>query len=338
MRVSDFDYSLPPELIAQAPLDDRSASRMLVVDRASNSLADRHFRDLPEFLRPGDCLVLNESKVIPCRLFGKRAAGQGGKVEVFLLRPTGDEAHTWTALVKPGRRLRVGDIIEIDSPSQPVTAEIIDRSDSGKRTLRFSTPITPDLLERIGHIPLPPYIRREDAATDRQRYQTVYARQAGSVAAPTAGLHFTPEVLDRCTAQGATIAKVTLHVGLGTFQPLSTDVVSEIRLHSEQYDISPEASDLMRAAKRLIPIGTTSLRTIEGAGIHPGSGETDIFISPGYQFRHAAGLVTNFHLPSTSLLLLVAAFAGADLTRRAYRHAVESRYRFYSYGDCMLVL
>ena len=332
MKVSDFDYHLPPELIAQEPLPDRSASRMLVVHRSTGVFEDRHFRDLPSYLTPGDCIVLNNSKVFPSRLFGQRPTG--GKVEVFLLKQL--EPQLWTALVKPGRSLQPGAQILFN---EQLTAEVVDRAELGERTIRFHGPIPiEDMLDRIGHIPLPPYIKRTDAPADHERYQTVYAEHKGSVAAPTAGLHFTPELLEQCRAQGADVAPVTLHVGLGTFQSLTTDEVSEVKLHSERYEISPESAVKMGQAKRLIAIGTTSLRTIESAGVAAGSGDTALFISPGYRFKHTGALLTNFHLPSTSLLLLVAAFAGTDLTKQAYSHAVEQRYRFYSYGDCMLVL
>lgn len=332
MKVSDFHYDLPPELIAQAPLADRSASRMLVVDRAFGRLIDRTFQDFPAYVSPGDCIVINDSKVIPSRLYGHRPTG--GKVEVFLLKRSAADPEVWTALVKPGRSLQPGAMIHFDAN---LTAEVIDRAEHGERTLRFSQPID-ERLEQIGHIPLPPYIKRGEEAADRDRYQTVYAAHKGSVAAPTAGLHFTPELLNRCQAAGAVIAPVTLHVGLGTFQPLATDDVSEVTLHAEEYEISESSATSMRGARRLIAVGTTSLRTIESAGLAAGRGETSLFISPGYKFLHAGALLTNFHLPSTSLLLLVAAFAGVDLARRAYLHAVAQRYRFYSYGDCMLVL
>ena len=330
MKVSDFSYGLPPDLIAQAPLPNRDSSRMLVLDRALDTLEDRHFRDMPAYLGPGDCLVLNNSKVFPSRLFGHRPTG--GKVEVFLLRQL--EPNLWTALVKPGRSLQPGAQV-LFTPE--LTAEVVDRAELGERTLRFDGPID-DLLDQIGHIPLPPYIKRTDNPTDHERYQTVYAQQKGSVAAPTAGLHFTPEILKQVETRGATVAHLTLHVGLGTFQPLSTDEIADVKLHPERYHITPESAAQMRKAKRLVAVGTTSLRTLESAGLVAGSGETSLFISPGYHFRYAGGLLTNFHLPSTSLLLLVAAFAGTDLTRRAYAHAVQQRYRFYSYGDCMLVL
>jgi S-adenosylmethionine:tRNA ribosyltransferase-isomerase len=355
MDLADFDYHLPEELIAQEPLADRSASRMLVVDRASGHWEDRQFRDLPSYLGPGDCLVLNDSRVIPARLYGQRAGtrslpvGKGnpklhenlsGKVEVLLLRPLAAGAREWTALVRPGRKMRTGEIVRFNSELE---AEIIARGEFGERTLRFhGTDDVYAALEKIGHIPLPPYIKRPDEVTDRERYQTVFARAKGSVAAPTAGLHFTEEVLEACHERGADIAKVTLHVGLGTFQPLRAEQVEQARLHTEAYSITAENAARMRAAKRLVAVGTTSVRTIESA-LREGefqecSGETDIFIYPGYRFRGAGAMVSNFHLPRTSLILLVAAFAGTELALAAYRHAVEARYRFYSYGDCMLIV
>ena len=352
MDLADFDYALPEDLIAQQALEDRAASRMLVLDRATGSWQDRAFRDLPSFLGAGDCLVLNDSRVFPARLFGHRAGVHSlpvgrhnpkrlehlsGEVEVFLLRPVSADGKDWEALVRPGRKMRVGERIAF---ADDLEAEILARGEFGERTVRFHSDA--DLFqqfERIGHVPLPPYIKRPDSAADRERYQTVFAREKGSVAAPTAGLHFTPEILDACRARGADVAYVTLHVGLGTFQPLHEEQVERARLHSERYCITPENSAKMRAACRLVAVGTTSVRTIESA-IRTGrdQGETDIFIYPGFEFRGVGAMLTNFHLPRTSLLLLVCAFAGKDLTLAAYRHAVEARYRFYSYGDCMLVL
>lgn len=352
MNLADFDYALPAELIAQQALEDRAACRMLVLDRASGNWQDRAFRDFPSFLGEGDCLVLNDSRVFPARLFGHRAGVHSlpvgrnnprrrehlsGAVEVFLLRPSSADGKDWEALVRPGRKMRVGERIAFDSGLE---AEIVARGDFGERTVRFHTDA--DLFqqfERIGHVPLPPYIKRPDQAADRERYQTVFARENGSVAAPTAGLHFTPEILDACRARGAAVAYVTLHVGLGTFQPLHDEQVERARLHTERYRITPENAARMQAARRLVAVGTTSVRTIETA-LRTGcpQGETDIFIYPGYEFRGVGAMLTNFHLPRTSLLLLVCAFAGKDLTLAAYRHAVEARYRFYSYGDCMLIL
>jgi S-adenosylmethionine:tRNA ribosyltransferase-isomerase len=334
MKVSDLAYHLPDELIAQQPLAERSASRMLVVDRTAGTLRDQHFRDLPEYLTAGDCLVLNDSKVIRSRLFGRRKTG--GAVEVFLLKKAAES--TWQALVRPAKRVKVGELLEFPGG---VTGEILSQGHGGgERTVQFHCALRPaeEVLEEIGHIPLPPYIKRPDEASDNERYQTIYARERGSVAAPTAGLHFTEGVMQRCRQAGAGFAQVTLHVGLGTFQPLSADEVSEVKLHSESYSIDLENATKMRSAKRLVCVGTTSLRTIESAGLRPGSGETGLLISPGYRFLHAGALLTNFHLPGTSLLLLVAAFAGVDLTKLSYAHAVREQYRFYSYGDCMLIL
>jgi len=352
MDLSDFDYQLPPERIAQQPLPDRAASRMLVVDRASGRWQDRAFRDFPTYLGPGDCLVLNDSRVFPARLFGhregvsslpigrhnpKRHEYLSGRVEVMLVRSVSADGRDWEALVRPGRKMRTGERIRFDGGLQ---AEILARGAFGERTLRFSgTDDLFDAFERVGHIPLPPYIKRPDDAADRERYQTVFARERGSVAAPTAGLHFTSEILDSCRARGAHIARVTLHVGLGTFQPLRSGQVEEAHLHAERYRIADEDARRIREAVRVVAVGTTSVRTIESAwrsGVM--AGETDIFIYPGFVFQRTGALLTNFHLPRTSLLLLVCAFAGTDLALAAYRHAVEAQYRFYSYGDCMLIV
>jgi len=352
VELAAFDYHLPGELIAQQPLEERAASRMLVVYRDEHRWEDRHFRELPAFLRSGDCLVLNDSRVFPARLYGhregvrslpigknnpKRREYLSGEVEVFLLRAVSADGRDWEALVRPGRKMRVGERLRF---AEALVGEIVDRGEFGERTIRFTG--AADLLntfEKIGHIPLPPYIKRPDEATDRERYQTVFARAKGSVAAPTAGLHFTAEILDQCRAAGAGVACVTLHVGLGTFQPLHSEQVEQARLHSERYHISAEAVASIRAASRIVAVGTTSVRTIESAWQSGQlAGETDIFIYPGFPFRAIGAMLTNFHLPRTSLLLLVCAFAGTDLALAAYRHAVEQKYRFYSYGDCMLVL
>jgi S-adenosylmethionine:tRNA ribosyltransferase-isomerase len=352
MDLADFDYQLPEELIAQAPPTDRAGGRMLVVDRRTGCWEDRLFRDFPEYLHPGDCLVLNDSRVFPARLFGHRAGlhalpvGKNnpkrreflsGDVEVFLLRAVSADGRDWEALVRPGRKLPVGERIRF---SPDLEAEIIARGEFGQRTIRFAG--SSDLFaefEKIGHVPLPPYIKRADGAADRERYQTVFAREKGSVAAPTAGLHFTPEILEECRGRGADVAYVTLHVGLGTFQPLHAERVEDGRLHTENYRITEANAALMRGAKRLVAVGTTSVRTIESAlATGPASGETDIFIYPGYEFRSTGAMLTNFHLPKTSLLLLVCAFAGTEAALAAYKHAVEERYRFYSYGDCILIV
>ena len=349
MHVSEFDYHLPESSIAQEPLPDRSASRMLVLHRQDGRWEDRSFREFPQFMQPGDCLVLNDSRVFPARLLGhrvgihalpvgkhnpRRAENLSGLVEVFLLRPISDDGKTWAALVRPGRKMRTGERINFGD----LEAEIIGRGEFGERTVRFLCDgDIYEALNAVGHVPLPPYIKRPDRIEDRERYQTVFARQPGSVAAPTAGLHFTPAIVDACREAGAEIAYVTLHVGLGTFQPLRTGVVEEARLHSEAFTIADEDLAKMHAAGRRVCVGTTSVRSIESAWSGR-RGETDIFIYPGFDFQATDALLTNFHLPQSSLLMLVCALAGRDLVLAAYRHAVEAGYRFYSYGDCMLVV
>jgi len=350
MNLADFNYHLPEERIAQQPLPDRAASRMLVVDRQAGRFEDRTFRDLPGYLGPGDCLVLNDSRVIPSRLFGRREGVHSvpvGKnnpkkrenlsrqVEVFLLRPLSGDELTWEALVRPGKKMRVGERVLF---GDGLSAEITGRGEFGERTVRFHCEgDIYEALDAIGHVPLPPYIRRPDTAGDRERYQTVFAERRGSVAAPTAGLHFTRPMLERCREAGAEVAHVTLHVGLGTFQPLHTDVVEEATLHSEVFHINPENEAKIHAAKRVVGVGTTSVRSIEAAA-RGDAGETGIFIYPGYDFRVTGAILTNFHLPQSSLLLLVCAFGGKELILDAYNHAVAAGYRFYSYGDCMLIL
>jgi S-adenosylmethionine:tRNA ribosyltransferase-isomerase len=312
---------------------------MLVVDRASARIEDHAFRELPDYLRPGDCLVLNESRVFPSRLLGV-LQGTARPVEVFLLRAVSADRRTWQALAKPGKRLRPGARAQF---GPALTAEIVSIAERGERLVRFECAGDIDReLEAVGHVPLPPYIHRPDRPEDRARYQTVYAASTGSVAAPTAGLHFTPEMLERCRSAGAGIARVTLHVGLGTFQPLAHETVERNRLHAEVFEIDGEAAARLRAARRIVAVGTTSARTLESAvrlgGLAGMRGETDLFIYPGFEFHAVGALLTNFHLPRSSLLLLVCALAGSDLMMRAYRHAVEQRYRFFSYGDCMLIL
>jgi len=355
MDLTSFDFPLPEDLIAQAPLPDRAASRMLVLHRREGRWEDRTFREFPEFLDAGDCLVLNDSRVFPARLFGRRAGMRAlpvgknnparreflsGEVEVLLLRPVSADGRDWEALVRPGRKMRTGERVHFGGGLE---AEIISHGEFGERVVRFAGDADLfDGFEKIGHVPLPPYIKRRDEPADRERYQTVFARERGSVAAPTAGLHFTAEILDRCRERGAAVAYVTLHVGLGTFQPLRAGQVEQARLHSEWFRIDLENAARMRAARRLVAVGTTSVRSIEsalrGGAMRAVSGETDIFLSPGSQFAGVGAMLTNFHLPRTSLLLLVCAFAGTELTLAAYRHAVEQSYRFYSYGDCMLVV
>lgn len=332
MLIQEFDYHLPEDLIAQQPLAERAQSRMLVVDRKKGSFEDRVFHDFPKLLHPGDCLVLNDSRVFPSRLYGRRENGTG-RVEIFLTRPSSQDRLTWEALVRPGKKMRTGERVLISSE---LTAEILGRGEHGERTVRLH-PLGDiyAVLDRAGHVPLPPYIRRPDTAADRERYQTVFAREPGSSAAPTAGLHFTPEILDQCRAAGAEIAKVTLHVGLGTFQPLHSNVLEEVQLHHEAFSVPTETIQAMDRAKRVFAVGTTSVRAIES---DPNQSDTNLFIYPGFHFRRTGALLTNFHLPQSSLLVLVCAFAGRDLILEAYRHAVRERYRFFSYGDCMAII
>jgi S-adenosylmethionine:tRNA ribosyltransferase-isomerase len=301
---------------------------MLVLYRGEQRWEDRTFREFPRFLQRGDCLVLNDSKVFPSRLYGRRV-GFSGVVEVLLVQPVSEDAKTWTALVHPGRKMRVGERVAFDE----VEAEVIARGEYGERTLRFDYDgDLYELLAKIGHVPLPPYIKRADTAEDRERYQTVFAREVGSVAAPTAGLHFTPEILDACRQAGAEIAYVTLHVGLGTFQPIRRE-----KLHAERFHIAEEPAAKIRAAHRVISAGTTSVRAVESMCLGR-QGETDLFIKPGFAFQRTGAMLTNFHLPESSLLMLVCAFAGRELVLAAYEHAVRAGYRFYSYGDCMLIV
>ena len=362
MLVSDFHYHLPEELIAQQPLPDRAASRLLHLSAASGSLADRQFRDFPDLLRPGDLVVFNNTRVFPARLYGRRAGLKSqpislhnpaardfltGQVEVLLTRQLQRDPNDWECLVRPGRKIGVGEHLFFGSDNDELQAEVIARGEFGERHIRFAS--ADDFfarVEKIGHIPLPPYISRADSAADRDRYQTVYARERGSVAAPTAGLHFTPEILSRLRDRGIEIAEVTLHVGLGTFQPVRVEKVEEHTLHSEPYSISEEAaakiSQARRESRRIVAVGTTTVRTLEYAAqqaseVQAGSGEANLFIYPGYKFRVVQALLTNFHLPQSTLLMLVCALGGKENVLRAYHHAVAQRYRFYSYGDCMLV-
>jgi len=328
LDLSQFHYHLPESSIAQEPLADRAASRMLVLHRAEQRWEDRMFREFPQFLRAGDCLALNDSKVFPSRLYGKRL-GFSGAVEVLLVQPISGDAKTWTALVHPGRKMRTRERVAFDG----VEAEVIGRGEYGERTLRFHYDGDfYEWLRKIGHMPLPPYIKRTDTAEDRERYQTVFARETGSVAAPTAGLHFNGEILDECRKAGAQIAYVTLHVGLGTFQPVRGE-----KLHAERFRVNEEAAGKIGAAERVICAGTTSVRAVESLLLGK-SGETDLFIRPGFQFQRTNAILTNFHLPESSLLMLVCAFAGREFVLSAYEHAVSAEYRFYSYGDCMFIL
>jgi S-adenosylmethionine:tRNA ribosyltransferase-isomerase len=336
LQVSDFDYELPGELIAQEPLPDRSASRMLVISRQRQCFHDDVFRNFDRYVRPGDCLVLNDTRVFPARLHGMRGAAE---VEVLLLRALNADETQWRVLVKPAKRARPGDHIVFSSD---LGAKVLSRGEFGERILQFSAsqPLGA-LVDRLGRTPLPPYIHRAPTAADAERYQTIFARNRGSVAAPTAGLHFTPEMLELCRSAGADLAYVTLHVGLGTFAPLREKNVANIHLHEESFQIDEASSARMSTARRLLCVGTTSVRTIETAMLRGGlsqiNGETNLFISPGFHFRATGAMLTNFHLPQSSLLMLVCAFAGRDLTLAAYRHAVKERYRFFSYGDCLLI-
>ncbi len=360
LLVSDFDFHLPEELIAQQPPAERGSSRMLHLDRASGLLADRAFADLPNLLQPGDLLILNNSRVIPARLFARRINSRDrqpatGLVEVLLteVHDNGD----WSALVRPGRKIRTGDQLAFHSPeaspdvaNSPILhAEVVAVGEFGMRRLRFAA--VPDFfqaLDRIGHMPLPPYIHRADSPTDRDRYQTVYAQPSGSVAAPTAGLHFTPQILESLAAHGVERAFITLHVGLGTFAPLRVQRLADIHLHREPYTLPHETVEAILAARRdgrrIVAVGTTVVRTLEHCALaaepslpQPHSGSTQIFLAPGHRFRLVDVMLTNFHLPQSSLLMLVSAFAGRERVLDAYRHAVLERYRFFSYGDCMLL-
>jgi len=414
LRVADFDFALPAELIAQQPPAERGLSRMLVMDRATGTLRDATFAEFPSLLHPGDLLVLNDTRVIPARLFARRTLRRerekpSGQIEVMLTAPVAHEKldtpsdchperaervegpascnsaetvgddqpqsqgapgpshlgtwettnlerpssgeNLWRALVRPGRKVAIGEILVFPGTSGDIEleAEVIERGEFGERLLRFK-PVDDffAVLDRIGHMPLPPYIHRDDAEADRERYQTVFSCERGSVAAPTAGLHFTPQILDAIAARGVEVARITLHVGLGTFAPLRVERVDEVHLHRERYTLSaPTAEAINRAVaegRRIVAVGTTVVRTLEhcalqaaGNPLQPHSGETAIFISPGFEFRLVGALLTNFHLPQSSLLMLVSAFAGSEAVLAAYRHAVGEKYRFFSYGDCMFL-
>jgi S-adenosylmethionine:tRNA ribosyltransferase-isomerase len=385
MLVSDFQYDLPPERIAQEPLPDRAGSRLLHLNRPNlnrlnpnrlnndrpESWRDRSFREFPDLLRSDDLLVLNNTRVFPARLYGHRSGQRAqppsphnpaardflrGRIEVLLTRQVADDPSEWECLVRPGRKIGIGEKLYFDAPPE-LEAEVIERGSFGERRIRFA-PVLDffAIVERIGHVPLPPYIHREDdredRAADRDRYQTVYAQTRGSVAAPTAGLHFTPEILDQIRARGIEIAEITLHVGLGTFQPVRVERVEDHKLHREWYEISMEAARAINLAKaegrRVVAVGTTTVRTLEYAAEHSanraggnpveaGRGEADAFIYPGYRFRIVDALLTNFHLPESTLLMLVCALGGKEFVMDAYRHAVGAGYRFYSYGDCMFI-
>ena len=394
MLVSDFRYHLPEELIAQKPLADRAASRMLHLEASNGRFDDRQFREFPELLRPGDLVVFNNTRVFPARLYGRRGGVKAqpvsrrnpaareflqGRIEVLLTRQLQQEPNEWECLVRPGRKIGVGEHLFFGEHDE-LQAEVMGRGEFGERKIRFAQPgfarpdsplrqaqgrpfdsaqdrlgrVSPhecddffELVERIGHVPLPPYIARADSSSDRERYQTIYARERGSVAAPTAGLHFTPEILKVLRERGIETADVTLHVGLGTFQPVRSERVEEHQMHSEAYSISGEAAEKIQLARsqsrRIVAVGTTTVRTLEyaaqqaGGAVRAGGGEANLFIYPGYKFQVVGALLTNFHLPQSTLLMLVCALGGKENVLRAYEHAVSMRYRFYSYGDCMFV-
>lgn len=340
MKTSDFYYDLPEELIAQDPLEDRSSSRLLVLDRKTGEREHRVFRDLVEFLNPGDCLVVNNTRVIPARLMGVKE-GTGAGIEVLLLKRCED--NVWETLVKPGKKARPG--ARISFGDGLLIGEVLEVVEEGNRRIRFTYEgIFEEILDQLGQMPLPPYITHQ--LKDKNRYQTVYARHEGSAAAPTAGLHFTPELLKRIEDKGVKLAHVTLHVGLGTFRPVKVEDVTQHHMHSEFYMIEEEQARLINetraAGGRVICVGTTSCRTLESAAdeagvLHAGSGWTDIFIYPGYRFKIMDALITNFHLPESTLLMLVSAFAGKEHVMEAYKNAVEEKYRFFSFGDAMFI-
>lgn len=343
MLITDFDYQLPEELIAQEPLERRENSRMLVVNRSENVWKDSNFTDFPNFLRETDVLVLNNTKVFPARLLGSKESG--ASIELFLIREF--ENQVWETLARPAKRLKTGTCILF---GEKLAAEVIEKTEDGHCIIRFKADGDFDeILEDVGKTPLPPYIKREaeDFGRDRERYQTIFARERGAIAAPTAGLHFTPEILEKVKAKGVTLAEITLHVGYGTFEPVRVTDLSEHSVTAEQYEINEQTAEILNRAKkdksRIIAVGTTTTRALESSisadgNFSSGKSAADLTIIPGYKFKAIDGLLTNFHLPQSSLLVLVSTFAGYDLTMRAYLHAVKSRYRFYSYGDCMLIL
>lgn len=341
MDINDFDYDLPEELIAQDPIEDRSSSRLLLLDKKTGKTQDKIFRDIIDELNPGDCLVINNTKVIPARLMGVKE-DTGAHIEVLLLKREQDDV--WEVLVKPGKKAKPGTIITFGEGR--LKAEVLEVVEDGNRKIRFSYQgIFEEILDELGQMPLPPYITHQ--LKDKNRYQTVYAKHTGSAAAPTAGLHFTPELLKEIEEKGIDIARVTLHVGLGTFRPVKVDEITDHHMHSEFYQVDEEAAEKINRAKdsghRVICVGTTSCRTIESAAdetghLKPTSGWTEIFIYPGYKFKILDGLITNFHLPESTLIMLVSALAGREHVLAAYEEAVQERYRFFSFGDAMLIV
>ncbi|HWF93079.1 MAG TPA: tRNA preQ1(34) S-adenosylmethionine ribosyltransferase-isomerase QueA [Terriglobales bacterium] len=361
MKVSEFNYELPEQLIAQEPLADRAAARMLHLARPSEEVKDRTFSEFPDLLRSDDLLVFNNTRVFPARLFARRSGARAhivsesnpaaedflrGKVEVLLTRQVSQEPNEWGCLVRPGRKIGIGERLHFGEHEE-LSAEVVQRGEFGERRIRFvSEQNFWSAIEALGHVPLPPYIDRVDDNSDRERYQTVYAKERGSVAAPTAGLHFTPEILARIRQRGIETAEITLHVGLGTFQPVRVENVEGHKLHREAYLISEVAAEAVNRARkqnrRIVAVGTTTVRALEHAAlmhaeVAPGSGEADLFIYPGFRFKLVEAMLTNFHLPQSTLLMLVCALGGKERVLAAYRHGVRKRYRFYSYGDCMFV-
>lgn len=348
MHINDFDYYLPEELIAQQPTEKRDASRLLVVHRKTGELEHKHFYDIVDYLNPGDCLVMNNSKVIPARLYGTKKS-TGAKIEFLLIkRIDGDK---WETMVKPGKRVKPGDVISF-SDDKLFEAEVLEYSDEGTRIVEFKYEgIFMERLEELGRMPLPPYIERESEAKDKDRYQTVYAEEEGSVAAPTAGLHFTNEILDKAQEKGVKLAYVTLHVGIGTFRPVKVENIEEHKMHFEEYHVDDETAKLINETKaaggRIIAVGTTSTRTLESAAefneetgryeVKAGGGNTGIFIYPGYEFKIIDSLITNFHLPKSTLVMLVSALYSREGILKAYETAVAEKYRFFSYGDAMFI-
>lgn len=340
MNVSDFDYELPEELIAQDPIEDRSSSRLLMLDKKTGAIEHHIFRDIIDALNPGDCLVINNTRVIPARLLGVKE-DTGAAIEVLLLKRRDNDI--WETLVKPGKKMKLGAVVSFGDGTLKGT--VVDVVEEGNRLIQFSYEgIFEEILDQLGQMPLPPYITHR--LEDKSRYQTVYAKYDGSAAAPTAGLHFTKELLASIREKGVNIAEVTLHVGLGTFRPVKADVVEEHHMHSEYYSVNPETADLINTTRknggRIIAVGTTSCRTLESAStpdgvLHAGDGWTEIFIYPGYQFHVVDALITNFHLPKSTLMMLVSALAGRDHIMNAYAEAVKDRYRFFSFGDAMFI-
>lgn len=365
VNINDFDYPLPEDLIAQRPADRRDASRLLVVHRRTDAIEHRHFYDILDYLQPGDCLVLNDSRVLPARLYGRKVPGAsrsarkepGARVEFLLIRR--QEGDKWETMVRPGRRLKPGDVVAFSGPGSDLPdgpllrAEILDYGEDGTRIVAFAYDgLFMERLEEIGTMPLPPYIERPGEDEDRERYQTVYSREEGSVAAPTAGLHFTEELLAAAEEKGVELAYVTLHVGIGTFRPVKVERIEDHHMHFEEYSISDEAAETINRAKRegrrVISVGTTSTRTVESAAyfdeaagcwqVRPGSGSTGIFIYPGYDFKIIDSLITNFHLPKSTLLMLISALYDREKILKVYEEAVREEYRFFSYGDAMILI